>query len=389
VISQTVPGAHTTALGIWVSNGGRHQLPAQAGYAHLLEHLWFKRTADHDTRALARRFEAMGGRVNAYTGREISALHGLVPSEDAAELAELFLSMLLAPRFDEQDLATERAVVLQEMAMIADDPDEAIEEWAIEQIWPDHAMGWPLLGRHQVLQEATAASLHDYARGLLCGGRLCVVAIGGIESDHFLNLCRPLASLPPGGTPVQPPPRFTQVRAVERCDVAQSHLLWAMPAPPVTHPDYPALLMADHLLGGGVSSRLFQELRERRGLVYAVHSRQELYSDTGLWLIQTACEPKHVHRCRAAVEACIRELIGLGPDLEEPEIARQHLRADLAIAEDDQEMRSERLAREALYLGRHPSLEERLTQLAQVTPEDIARVLRQAWTLTSYFEWSP
>jgi predicted Zn-dependent peptidase len=389
VISQEIPEAHTTALGIWLLNGGRHQSPVQSGYAHLLEHLWFKGTPGRDARALARRFEAMGGRINAYTGREISALHGLVPAEDAIELAGLFVSMLLDPQFDDQDLDRERSVVLQEMAMVADNPEEAIEESAIAQVWPGHPMGWPILGQREVIQNATAEGLRQYLQGTLSGGRIGVIASGVVAHDTLWEVSARLASLPAEGAPSPTPPRFNAAQSYERRSVAQSHLLWVMPAPRIAHPDYPALLVANHALGGGLSSRLFQELRERRGLVYTIDSRLDLYSDTGLWLIQTACEPKYSSTCRAAVEECVATLASHGPTPEELEVSQRHLRADFLTDEDDPEARVERLARDALYLGYCSTLEERLEQLARVKPQEAARVLYQAWNGAAYFEWSP
>ncbi len=376
----------STAIGLWWLNGGRHQQPEQCGYAHLLEHLLFKGTAQHDAAALARRFEAMGGQVNAHTGRELTALHGLVPAENAAELLELLISMLLTPTFTEQDIALERNVVLQEMAMIADQPAERLEERGVALAWPGHPMGWPLLGRREALEQTTAQALRDYWSAQLSGERLYVVAAGAMDHAELAHRCAPLAALPAGAAPAQQPPRHSPGMHRETTGDEQRHLLWIMPAPAANHPDFPALLVANHLLAGGVSSRLFQELRERRGLVYDVQSRYEVYSDTGLWFIQTACDAREAQDCRSAVEAILQQLIVSGPEPGELETAQRHLHAGLLIEADDPESVMERLAHEAIYLKRHPSLQERSAQLAAVTPAKVSELLKRAVGHVTYIE---
>ncbi len=390
IISCSLPVAHSTSIGAWILNGGRHQTPTQVGYAHLLEHVLFKGTHTHSALALARRFEAMGGQINAHTGRELTALHGLVPRQYMSELINLFVDMLVSPRFDQHDLEIEREVVLQEVAMIADTPEEAIEETAVEKAWPDHSLGWPILGRAPVIANATSAALHAYLRDLLTGGRLWIVAAGAVDHAVLVQACAQLANLPAGEPPLLAAPRFKAGRNRAQQDLAQSHLVWAMNAPAINDNErYPALVVANHLLGGGASSRLFQEIRERRGLAYAIQSRLDLYSDSGLWMIQTACEPERVDECRRAVEDTLQQLVRDGPAADELEISRDHLRASMLIAEDDPEECMERLAREAIYQQHHWSMAERLAQLTAVTPQDIKDVLRHAWAQMLHLEWSP
>lgn len=389
LVSRRLPTAHSAALGLWILNGGRHQTPQQVGYAHLLEHLLFKGTQNHNALALARRFEAMGGQINAHTGRELTALHGLVPKDHLIELLELFIDMLMTPQFNEDDLGIEREVVLQEMAMIADTPEEAVEETAVERAWPGHPLGWPILGREAIIENASSAALHDYFRGLLTGGRLLIVAAGAVEHAALAQTCERLATLPAGAPPAQPPPRYAGGHHHEKHDLAQSHLIWAMAAPPITDARYPTLVLANHLLGGGASSRLFQEIRERRGLAYSIQSRLDLYSDTGLWMIQTACEPERAQECQRAVEDTLQHLIQHGPAHDELETSRNHLRASMLIGEDDPEECMERLAHEAIYLKRHLTMAERLALLDSVTQQAVVEALEQAWKNSLHLEWSP
>ena len=159
VITRQLPQRHSAALGVWLINGTRHEAEHESGYAHLLEHLLFKGTAELDAAALAQRFDAMGGQVNAFTGRELTAFHGLVPAADIPELLRIFIDMLRQPRFTDADLALEKQVVFQEMAMVDDSPEEALEERGIARAWRGHPMGRPVLGAREQLSRATAAGV--------------------------------------------------------------------------------------------------------------------------------------------------------------------------------------------------------------------------------------
>jgi len=379
IVSKRMPGHRSVALGVWLVNGARHESPTQGGYAHFLEHLFFKGTAQLDGTALALRLEAMGGQVNAHTGRELMALHGLVPKGDIAELLRIIIDMLCQPRFDNRDVSLERQVILQEMAMIEDNPEEALEDRVMALAWPDHPLGRPVLGRPETIEAADAAALHDYLRRQVSGGRVWVVAAGDVAHDALVTACQDLAALPPGNAPPQTPPRFTPGEHRVAIHGEQSQLLWVMPVPPAAAEPYYAHLVANHVLGGGVSSRLFQELRERRGLVYGIHSRLEFYSDGGTWSIQTACDPGHADECREAVRATVDDLLRGGSDDRELEIARRHLSASLMIDEDHPDSIMERLAREAIYLGHHPDFTERMHRLNAVTAEAVQAALAQAW----------
>jgi len=380
IVTKRLGNHHSVALGVWLLNGARHESATQTGYAHFLEHLFFKGTARLDGPALALRLEAMGGQVNAYTGRELTALHGLVPKGDVPELLQILGDMLHRPRFDEQDVALERQVILQEMAMVEDNPEEVLEDRTMVLAWPDHPLGQPILGRPGIIERATAASLRDYLRRQISGGRVWIVAAGDVDHDALVAACRDLEDLPAGDAPPQTPPRFVPAVHPITLDSEQSQMLWIMPIPSANADDHYARLVANHVLGGGVSSRLFQELRERHGLVYGIHSRLEFYSDGGTWTIHTACDPRHVDACRDTVSATVEQLLQDGIDSNELEIARRHLGAGLIIDEDHPDSIMERLAREAIYLQRHPDFAERKTGLNEVTAEAVRSVLTAAWT---------
>lgn len=386
LITRVVPGACSAALGIWLVNGVRHQTPATDGYAHLLEHLLFKGAGRLDARSLARRLERLGGRSNAQTGRELTALYGQVPGPELPVLLELFIHMLLKPRFTDADLRTERRVIAQERA--AATPEEAQLEQALARAWAGHPLGWPMLGDREVIAGATAASVENYLGEVLQGSRLWVVAVGAVAHASLEAACRELGRLPVGNLPASVPPVFRPGQSTMRTGSDQAYLLWLLPVLAPSHPDYPALLVADRLLGGGVSSRLFRTVRERLGLAYVVHSCLEFYSDTGLWIIRAVCDALQAERCRRAVEEAIQELIDAGPGWEEREDTCGYLNASLMLEEDSLQQGMERLARESLYLGRHPEPAEYRTWVEAVSDAHVQGVLKAAWVRASYTLWT-
>lgn len=389
VASKPVPESHGSAVGVWLLNGSRHQTRSECGYAHFLEHVLFKGTAELDARALAARFEAMGGQINAHTGKELTAFHGFVPNAEAPALVRLFSSMLCSPRFTDQDVEIERDVVLQEIAMVKDSPEEVLDEDMQKALWPGHSMAWPILGDPQTLAALDAETLRQYLRKLLCGTRIWVVAAGGIDHGELERACADLATLPRGARPVVPPPTFTAAQVSNRYGIAQACLSWAMPGPTVNSPAYHAHVVANHILGGGTTSRLFQEIREDRGLVYGIHSQLEAYSDAGIWSIQTACEPEHHEECREAVERSTESLLARGPTAAEVDTTRRYARANLLLEQQNLETSMERLAREMIYLGRPISLEEHLSLLAAVTPDNVKECLEEAWVHRAFGKTTP
>lgn len=389
VVSRQLPGSRSVAIGLWLFNGSRHEQPDQHGYAHLLEHLFFKGCGDLNALDIARLTDRWGGQFNAFTGRELTALHSWVPAERQRQLTELLVAMLLDPRFDAEDLAAEQSVVLQEMAAQADAPDEAAESLAIELACHGNPLGREILGRTETVQAASVDAIQSYRRQLLQGARLALVAVGAVDHAALCQAAAPLTALPAGTRPQPTPPTLSGGEHSERRRGEQTQLLWILPAPATGAASYPVAALANQLLGGGTSSRLFQEVRERLGLVYDIRSSLESYSDCGLWIVQTACQPADAASCRQAIERTVQELIAQGPSAEEITDARDYLAAILTLEQDTLETHMEQLAREHFYLGRHPSLEERLALLAAADAEQIAALLQQAWTARWHLAWGP
>lgn len=389
ILSQTLPGRRSLSLGIWWLHGSRHQQAGQSGFVHLLEHLVFKGNATYSSQQLSDDFEAMGGQINASTGRELTSFYGLVPVQHWPALLDRFSSMLLDPGFDDTDLALELDVVRQEMAMVEDDTEEWLEELAVGQVWPEHSLGWPILGADADLSAATVDQLKTYLRQNLTGDRLLIVATGAIDHQQLEQACQRFACLPTAAPQPQQPVRFQPRQQQLAQDQQQSYLLWLMPAPAIYAADYATAILSNHLLGGGSASRLFQRLREELGLVYGIDSRLELYQDTGLWLIQTSCDPDSLDQCRDEVEQILRQLAEQGPSDAELHLSKAHLQASLQLDNDDIQAQQDYLAQQWVYAGRFIALEQQLAELEQVSRADVQRFIGQAVAALSRFEAVP
>ena len=386
---NTLPHSDATAVGIWLLNGARHQRSDEIGCAHFLEHILFKGTQQLSTNALAQRFEAMGGHINAHTGRELTALHGLVPNQFAGELLGLFCEMLLTPRFNAKDVEIEKEVVLQEIAMVADDPEELLEEDLLRHCWPNHALGEPILGTKAAIETFSFDKLQRYLRHILCGRRILVVAMGGSTMTETRAACTRLSQLPEGTRPSIVAPNFQPAQLVRDYGVAQTCLHWLMPAPPVADDTAPQFIIANHILGGGVASRLFQEVREERGLVYGVQSNLDLYSDCGLWSIQTACEPENGAECRKAVEATVTRFFQSGPQKDELETTRSYVKSRLQLEQQNLEVAVERIARDIIYRDRVIEINEHIRRFDAVTAAEVMAALAEQWPRRGFAQTTP
>lgn len=381
VVTHAIPGARGAALAVWMLHGARHAGSGESGYAHLCEHLLFKAARDSGA-GLAARLDALGGEVNGHTGRELSAVFGVVLGEDLRELGAVLAAQVVSPGFDDLALANERRIVLQELAEV--DGAETSHQAATRRAWGSHPLAQPILGTRDSLSAANAERLRAYWSREVTGGRICVAAAGSCTHDEVVDSVRALLALPVGEPRTSEPPGFTDGERRWRVEGAHSQLLWVLPAPAVGAPEHLDALAANLVLGGCLSSRLFQSLRECHGLVYGVRSQVESYSDAGLWFIETRCPALRSDECRTLVERELDKLAAAGPTDAEMETARRYLRARLLLQEHEPLACVERLGQEAIYLGAPRGADAVLAQLPGLTAKSAAEALRAARARTLF-----
>jgi predicted Zn-dependent peptidase len=361
-----LPGAESVALGLYAMVGSRSEPEQLAGLAHLVEHMVFKGAGPRGTRELAEAIEDVGGSMNAWTARDQTTFHGRVLARDTALLAELIADMVRAPHMEEAHLEREKAVILSEIGESVDTPDDLVQDHLFEAAFAGQALGRSVLGREQSLRSITRNDCLGWMTGELVPSRLILSASGKVEPDVVLKLAERLfgdmEDVP--GTPIGSA-EFTGGVLSDRRDFEQAHWCLGLPGVRASDPRMPALSLFVQALGGGTSSRLFQELREERGLAYSVGAWQQGFSDTGIVTIGCAADRTRAAESMNLARTVLAETI---ETLTEAAVrrARAQLEASLLMALETVQGRADHIARSIEVFGRILPLEEILGELRAV-----------------------
>jgi predicted Zn-dependent peptidase len=312
VISEKVPSVRSVSLGFWIGTGSRDEKPDRAGVSHFIEHLLFKGSGSYDAQQIAETFDAMGAELNAATSREHTVVYSRVPDRHVEEAIAVMCDMVFAPAFAELD--QEREVVLEEIAMYEDAPQEYVHDLFSEAVFGDHALGRPVIGTADVISSVSRRAVAGYHRTMYTGGNIVIAAAGNLTHDRFVSLLQrfeprsnqPARSGPPVRRPLvhAPPPSLR----FQRKETEQYHLCLGAPGISRSDPRRFASSLLDSILGGSASSRLFQEIREKRGMAYSVYSFASQYTDTGLVGLYVGTREENLAEC---VEICSKQIAEL------------------------------------------------------------------------------
>ncbi len=375
VASDTMETVETVSLGAWVGVGTRHEPAEINGVAHLLEHMAFKGTERRSARDIAEEIEAVGGHLNAYTSRESTAYYAKVLAEDAPLAVDIIADILQHPTFDEEELVRERAVVLQEIGQALDTPDDSIFDRFQETAYPGQAIGRPVLGTSEIVAAIDRATLQGYMNRHYGTDSMVLAAAGKIEHERFLALVgEAFDSLVRDGTGKPEPASYQGGDYREARELEQVHVLLGFESVSYLDKDYYTTSVLSTLFGGGMSSRLFQEVRERRGLVYSIYSFHSSYHDGGLFGIYAGTGEDEVEEL---IPVVCDELSKLSAQVAEEEVARARtqLKASLLMSLEHSGARCEQLAQQILVYGRPLAVEEIVGRIEAV---DLAGVRRMA-----------
>ncbi|WP_243324932.1 pitrilysin family protein [Geothrix sp. SG200] len=378
ILVESIPHVRSCSVGFWVRRGSRHEGPAEEGLAHFLEHTVFKGTASYATPdEMAAATDRLGGHVDAFTGKEVACFYGKVLSEQLPDLVGLLGELVTSPRFDPEELARERSVILEEIAQSEDQPDDWVSELFYGGFWEGTPLAHPILGtRDQVSgygpREARAFFDHTYR-----APNLVVAAAGALEPGAFQALLAPILDRLPKGTDHAPnlPARTRPfLLNVPRKDLQQANLVMGFPAPDHRSPDRSAANLLSQVLGGGMASRLFLELRERRGLCYQVGSYLSPYADTGALQISASCAPAQLRELVKRTMAECARIRETGVEADELERAKLQARTSLVFSQESSSSRMFSLAHQAIHQGELRSLDQQITEIDAVTREDLQRM---------------
>jgi predicted Zn-dependent peptidase len=395
VVTERMPSIRSVAMGFWVLAGSRDEPPKISGSSHFLEHLLFKGTTTRSARDIADAFDAVGGDVNAFTAKEYTCFYVRVLDKDLPMAVDHVCDMLQNSLIRSSDLDGERQVILEEINMHEDTPDDLIHDLAQETLWPDHPLGRPILGTKGSIEAATRQQVYRFYRQHYVPGKFVVVAAGNVDHDRLLTMIRARidggrirrqgpASWKPRSTGQAPQPSGRSL--VKKRTTEQAHIMLGTNGLARTDPDRFAFGVVNAALGGGMSSRLFQEIREKRGLVYSVYSYHTMYTEAGMFAAYAGTTPA---RAKEVLEILRRELDdvasgGLKP--EEFERAKGHMKGSLVLSLDDPGGRMSRIGKSEISHGEILTVNQTLKRIEGVTLDDARRaaerVLSQPMTLT-------
>ncbi|MGE0298255.1 MAG: M16 family metallopeptidase [Pseudonocardia sp.] len=388
VVTEAVAGVRSVSLGIWIGIGSRDESPAQAGAAHFLEHLLFKGTRLRSAASIAEAFDAVGGDLNAFTSKEHTCYYAQVLDTDLALAVDVLADVVTDALLDPADVELERGVVLDEIAMRDDDPEDLVGEMFDEALFSGHPLGRPVIGSEASVRGMARDTLHSFWRDHYRTPRMVVAATGNLTHSHVVGLVGAAlgaACVRAGaGVASVPPRRPDPADLVERPrlvlrgeDTEQAHLMLGVPGVSRYDPRRPALAVLNSALGGGPSSRLFQQVRERRGLAYSVYSTYTTYADTGSVAVYAGCAPARLGEVASVVLEVLAEVAAGGISPAEVARAQGNLRGGLVLGLEDTPSRMNRLARAELDHGRQRTIAESLDQIAAVTPADVAALAKE------------
>ncbi len=395
VVTERMPSVRSVAISFWVLAGSRDEPPKISGSSHFLEHLLFKGTATRSARDIADAFDAVGGDVNAFTAKEYTCFYARVLDKDLPLAVDHLCDMLQNSLIRSADLDGERQVILEEINMHEDTPDDLIHDLAQETLWPDHPLGRPILGTKGSIEAATRQQVHRFYKQHYVPGTYVVVAAGNVDHDQLLTLIRDRigagrirrqgsGSWKPRSTGQAPHPSGRSL--VKKRKTEQAHIMLGTNGLARTDPDRFAFGVVNAALGGGMSSRLFQEIREKRGLVYSVYSYHTMYTEAGMFAAYAGTTPA---RAKEVLEILRRELGDVangGLTVEEFERAKGHMKGSLVLSLDDPGGRMSRIGKSEISHGEILTVNQTLKRIEAVTVDHARRaaerVLSQPMTLT-------
>lgn len=392
VVTEAMPGVRSVAVGVWVRVGSRDESPALAGASHFLEHMLFKGTRRRNAQEIANVLDRLGGDSNAYTTKEYTCFYARVLAEDLAVTVDVLADMVTDSLLGAGDLDNERDVVLDELAMHDDDPGDRVHDVFAEALFAGHPLGRPILGTPASVHAMSRRALHGYYRRRYQVGEMVVAAAGRLEHAHVVRQVRrafaqrldaagAVGPVSGGATPVRGAaragwtPSGPRVALVDR-PTEQVNLVLGTPGIARTDPRRFALGVLANALGGGSSSRLFQEVRERRGLAYSVYSFTSHFSETGMFGVYAGCQPARARDVLELCRAVLDDVAERGITPEELDRGRRALRASLVLGLEDTGARMTRAGKGELLYGELLGTDDLLARISAVTCEEVAALAR-------------
>lgn len=379
VISERIPHAHSVSIGIWVANGSRHERRESSGLSHFIEHLLFKGTERRSALDIAREIDSVGGVLNAFTSREYVCYYAKVLHKFLPQAVDLLSDIFLNSTFDEEEIEKERDVILQEIRMVEDTPDDFVHDLFSRTFWKGHQLGMSILGSDESVRAITRGSALAYKAAKYRGDDIIIAAAGNLEHDELLPLLDKTFSVIEQGTgrePAAPALHEKRLEVLEK-DLEQVHLCLGTKALPQDHPNRFSGYLLNTILGGGMSSRLFQEVREKQGLAYSIYSYISSYSDAGSMVVYAGISSEKI---ADVLEIILRELRKMRNEPVTPvelSSAKEQFKGNFLLSLESSDNRMTKLAKNEIYFGRNVPVAEIMEGFDAVSAADITALAEE------------
>ena len=378
LLTERIPHVRSVSLGVWLARGSRHEPAEQSGIAHFVEHMLFKGTSTRSAEDIAQTIDSIGGQMDAFTAKEFASYYIKVLDEHLPLAVDVLSDIVMRPAFAADDIEREKKVVVEEIKMVEDTPDDLVHELFTERFWQDHPLGRPILGTKDTVESLSADALRRYFGTAYSAPNMIVAAVGNIEHQQVRDLvARYFEGLPGVSDPlVERRPRVVPHVLTRNKELEQSHVCLGTRGYQQDHQDRYTSYVLNTVLGGSMSSRLFQNVREKRGLAYAVFSGLSAYRDAGAVTIYAGCANNAVGELIDVVIAEIRRLKEEALPESELRRAKDHLKGSLMLSLESTSSRMSNLARQEIYFDRQFGLDETLEGVERVSCDDVQRVAR-------------
>ncbi len=380
VITEHMPHVRSVSMGIWIGTGSRRETPEENGISHFIEHMVFKGTKNRSAEEIARSVDSIGGGLDAFTAKEMVSYNTKVLDEHLPLAFDVLADLVRNPLFREEDIEKERGVILEELKMEVDNPEYLLHEIFSSNFWKDHPLGKPILGTRETIKKFHREMLENYYGRIYAPSNILITAAGNLKHDHIVELARDhFEALPtaPDAPAERTPAPHARLVFRNKSSLEQMHLYMGVPAYALPHEDRYVCYVLNTVLGGGMSSRLFQNIREKQGLAYAVYSELSMYSDSGCLAIYAGTSLESARKVVDSITQEFRDLKENPVPEEELRRAKDHLKGSFMLGLESTSSRMGNLARQELYFKRFFSLDDMVESIEKVTAEDVQRVARE------------
>ncbi|GLY10439.1 M16 family metallopeptidase [Pseudobacillus badius] len=372
IVMEEIPTVRSAAIGIWIATGSRDETPENNGISHFLEHMFFKGTETKSAKEIAESFDSIGGQVNAFTSKEYTCYYAKVLDNHAAYALDTLADMFFNSAFAEEEMSKEKSVVSEEIKMYEDTPDDIVHDLLSKAFYKNHPLGYPILGTEETLASFTRDKLKQYMHDMYTPDRV-VISIAGNVSDELVKRAAKLFGSYEGGQREEsniPPQIFTD-KVARKKETEQAHLCLGFEGLPIGHKDVYSLVVLNNILGGSMSSRLFQEVREQRGLAYSVFSYHSSFQDSGLVTIYGGTGADQLNELFDTIQMTLAALKAEGISSKELHNSKEQLKGSLMLSLESTNSRMSRNGKNELLLKKHRTLDEIVSMIDEVTMDKV------------------